>query len=296
MALTNEWKTLENETPKNLVNTMQQLHHAAQYVAAFGHSLLPEAADDSQSNMQWVPEIKGLATQEINLKRRVRMALVYDKFELRLINENNSSLGVFPLSGQTKSTALSFARTQARELGLSGQDIDPISHFELPEHDLDKGAPFMMTSPADHQELARYRHNAALVLGEIAAKYEYASPVATWPHHFDTASLITVKFDDTSNPEKTIGIGFAPADQLCDEPYYYVNHWMKEGNADYDTLPTLPEGGQWQTDSDWKGAMLKASAVAKLKEGTQQYELVDQFMKKGIEASLEILEDTAVKA
>jgi hypothetical protein len=296
MALINNWKKLTNETPKNLVNAMQQLHHASQCVASFGNSLIPKASDDSQSSLNWVPDIRALASQEVNLKRRVRLALVYDKFELRMINENENTMGVFPLSGQTKSTALSFVRTQARAMGLSGEDVQPIDHYQLPEHDLDKGAPFLMTAPEDHRELAKYRHNASLVLREIAKMYEYASEVATWPHHFDTASLITVKFDDTSNPEKTVGIGFAPADNLCDEPYFYVNHWTKKSDISYDNLPSLPDGGVWKTDTDWKGAILKASAIAKLKEGTAQYELTDQFLKGGIEASLEILEETAVKA
>lgn len=296
MALINNWKALTNKTPKNLTGAMQQLHHASQCVAAFGNSLIPKSSDDSQSSMNWMPDINALVSQEVNLKRRVRIALVYNKFELRMINENEDTMGVFPLSGQTKGTALSFVRTQARSMGLSGEDVQPIDHYQLPENDLDKGAPFMMTSPDDHRELAKHRHNAALVLGEIAKKYEYASPVATWPHHFDTASVITVKFDDTSNPEKTIGLGFAPADHLCDEPYYYVNHWTKKGAISYDTLPSLPEGGEWNTKTDWKGAILKASAIAKLKESTAQYELTDQFLKAAIEASLEILEETAVKA
>ncbi|MEQ8705287.1 MAG: hypothetical protein RIC19_15275 [Phaeodactylibacter sp.] len=296
MALINNWKKLTNETPKNLVNAMQQLHHAAQCVAAFGNSLIPQASDDSQSSLNWLPDIKALASQEVNLKRRVRLALIYNKFELQMINENESTMGVFPLSGQTKSTALSFVRTQARAMGVSGEDVQPIDHYQLPEHDLNKGAPFLMTSPDDHRELAKYRHNASLIIGEIAKMYEYASPVATWPHHFDTASTITVKFDDTSNQEKTVGIGFSPADGLCDEPYFYVNHWTKKEKISYDTLPSLPEGGTWETSTDWKGAILKASAIVKLKEATAQYELTDQFLKSGIEASLEILEETAVKA
>ncbi|WP_147167531.1 hypothetical protein [Phaeodactylibacter luteus] len=295
MTLTANWQPLTVHQPQQLNDTIKQLHMASQHVAAFGHSLLPEASDDSQSSMNWVAGKRALASQEVNLKRRVRIALAYDKFELQMINENDDTLGVFPLSGQNPSTALSFVRTQARSMGLSGQDVQPISHFELPAHPTQNGAPYMMTSPKLHQEAARYRQNATVLLQQLAAQYEYASDVATWPHHFDTGSVITVKFDDTSNPEKTIGMGFAPADDNCPEPYFYVSHWMKKGDAEYTALPGLPKGGEWKTGA-WKGALLPASAVVSFSEGADQFELAGQFFKKGIEASLEILEETAVKA
>ena len=217
MIVKDNWQLLTYPETTKLNDAATQLHHAAQFVAMFGNSLLPKAADDSQSNMGWLPELKALAGHEVNLNRRIRMALLYETLELQLINENEESLGVFPLSGQTKATAISFVRTQARSFGKKEDDIQPITHFSLPEHDLDKGAPFMMSDPAQFQELARYRNNAQLVLTEIANGYEYASAVATWPHHFDTGSAITVKFDDQSNPTKTVGIGLAPADGIAGE-------------------------------------------------------------------------------
>jgi len=223
------------------------------------------------------------------------MALVYGSFELQLINENGASLGVFPLSGQTRTTALSFVRTQAREMGLKNHDISPMGHFELPDHPIKEGAPFQMVSPATHQELARYRNNATLILQAIAGAYEYAAPVATWPHHFDTASLITVKFDDQSNAEKTIGIGMAIADSMCDEHYFYVNHWQKKGKPDYGTLPNLPGGASWKTD-DWTGAILPISKVIDAGDAAAQCALAEDFLKKGIEASIALLEEEPVKA
>lgn len=295
MAIQEDWQHLTKTEKDPLNQASKQLHHAAQFPAIFGHNLLPEASDDSQSSLHWIPSIGALASQEANLKRRVRMALVYNNFQLQLINENEESLGVFPLSGQTPTTAISFVRTQARELGLKSNDISLIDHFELPDHPIKEGAPFQMVSPAAHQELARYRNNATLLLQAIAADYEYAAPVATWPHHFDTASLITVKFDDQSNAKKTIGIGFAIAGDLCDEHYFYVNHWQEEGAPNYDTLPNLPGGASWKTD-DWKGAILPISKVIEAGDAAAQCALAEDFLKKGIEASMALLEEELVKA
>lgn len=295
MTNIDHWQLQEQADPKTLIPAMTQLHHAAQSVALFSNSLLPKAADDSQSSMVWLPNLKALSSQEVSLDRRVRMALLYDKFELQMIDENEDTIGLFPLSGQTKSTALSFVRAQVRSMGAKAQDVEPISQFELPKSPLDQKAPFSMTAPAHHQELARYRHNADLVLKEAAEAHEYASPVAVWPHHFDTGSVITVAFDDTSNAQKTIGIGFAPADAVCDEPYYYVNQWAKDGKLDYSTLPDLPAGAEWKT-GEWKGAVLPASEIAKHQDSTAQHKLVASFLKKTIAASLEILDEASVKA
>jgi len=296
MAIQEDWQQLTVTEKEQLNEATKQLHHAAQFPATFGHNLLSESADDSQSSLHWVPNIHALSSQEVNLKRRVRMAVAYDTFELILIDENEEVLGVFPLSGQTLTTAMSFVRTQARELGLKGKEIEPIQHFELPDHPLKQGAPFQMVSPSIHQELARYRRDATLVLQAIAGEYEYASDVATWPHHFDTASLLTVKFDDQSNAQKTIGMGMAIPDSLCDEHYFYVSHWVKEGNdINYDTLPSLPSGAQWKTE-DWKGAILPISAVIAAGEAAEQCKLTDSFLRQAIKASLDLLEETPVKA
>ena len=289
------WQPLTHTETAELNDAAIQLHHAAQFVALFGNSLLPKAADDSQSSMVWLPALKALASQEANLQRRIRMALLYGSFELQLINENRETLGTFPLSGQTKTTALSFVRTQVRPFGKKADDIQPINHFQLPETVYDKGMPFRMTSPVLFQELARYRHNAQLVLTEIAKQYEYASAVATWPHHFDTGSVIPVKFDDQSNPTQTVGIGLAPAGPMINEFYFYVSHWQKKGKADYSALPELPEGAEWQTGK-WKGAILRISEVVKKESAEEQATLVDGFLRAAVEASFGILEKEAVKS
>ncbi len=295
MTIKDHWQQLTLTETKELKEASRRLHYAAQYVAAFSHNLLPESSDDSQSSMHWSSSLKALVSQEVNLKRRVRMALGYTAFKLMLIDENEKVHGVFNINGQTRTTAMSFVRTQIRVLGVKGQEIDPIDHYELPDHPIKEGGPFMMTSPNEHQELARYRHNATHLLEQVVKDYEYATPVATWPHHFDTASVINLKFDDQSNPMKTVGVGLAPPNGLCEEYYFYISHWAKDGNIKYDTLPSLPGNAQWKTE-DWKGAILPVSELVKLDSAEKQCELAEDFFKQGLKASFELLEEEAVKA
>ena len=295
MKLNDYWQQLSYEPTTELNEAARQLHHASQFVAIFGNSLLPKASDDSQSNMAWLPSLNGLAGQEVNLRQRVRMALCYDNFELQLIDENENPIGAFPLSGQTKSTALSFVRTQAREMGLKDSQIQPISHFQLPEHELDKGAPFRMVDPGHHQELARYRQNAHFALQEAAKAYDYATPVATWPHHFDTGSVINLAFDDSSNAVKTIGIGLAMADQVCKEFYFYVSPWQKKGTINWKDLRSLPGNAEWK-NGPWNGAVLKLSDVVRLSNAAEQRKLVDSFLQVAIAASLYLIGAETVRS
>lgn len=271
------------------------MHHAAQAVAAFGDSLLPKASDDSQSSMNWNSEINALCSQEVNLKRRVRIALAYHSFKLHMINADDTSMGSFPISGQTKTTALSFVRMQARSMGKSAEEVQPISSFELPDSPYNQGAPFLIKDLNELKEMAKYRHNATELLKAIAAKYEHATPVATWPHHFDTGSVINVSFDDIGEPTSTVGIGMAVEDSACGEPYYYVNHWSKDKKISYDSLPELTEGARWET-GNFKGAILPMSVVVKAKTAEEQCQMVEKFLQEAIDASIQLIDAEPVKA
>jgi len=283
------WQQLKSDDPKTLNDSITMMHHAAQAVAAFGNSLLPKAADDSQSSLSWHSDLKALVSQEVNLKRRVRIALSYNSFKLHMLNADDTSMGSLPISGQTKTTALSFVRIQAREMGRRAEEVNMPDHYDLPESDYDKGAPFIVQGVDKHLELAKYRHNAQELLGAIARQYEHASTVAIWPHHFDTGSVINVDFDDVGEPTKTVGIGMAIPDDVCEELYFYVNHWSKDGDFKYDELPELSNGAKWKTEG-FKGAILPVSTIIKGKSAEAQCQLTEQFLREAIEASIKLLD------
>ncbi len=285
-----KWQLLTSDDKQKLNTATRQLHHAAQLVAMVGNSYLPKADDDSQSNMLWDTSKESLAGHWIGEEdEKHRLALNYPEFMLTWQNENGNAIGALMLNEKTKATALDWMREYlASHLGFDASQLQPIEHFEIPEHPVASGSAFHVLNVALHQELARLRSNAQHILEHFAAKFEHASSVRTWPHHFDAGSYIPVAFDGAGNATKSIGIGLAIADNDVDEHYYYVNHWQKTGKTDTSTLPDLPGDGYWHTEG-WTGAILKNSTLLQNNTAAEQAELVKAFLHAGIHASLALI-------
>jgi hypothetical protein len=284
-----EWQTFQLANPSTLNNTNQQLHRAAQFIAMVGNSLFPNAGDDSHSNMRWSDRLVGLVGRLLPLNIPVRLALIYDGFELRFVDKQYHTFSGLQLEGQNRRVINDWIRQTVTVLGGRAEELRPIRHYKLPHHSTDRGAPFRRTSTLELQELARYRHNAQLILEEMSSQFDNASPVRIWPHHFDTGSLLPVAFDDDGKMTQSVGIGLAVSDDYYNELYFYVNHWSADGRAlNYDDLPELPGGGHWHRKG-WSGAILKASALTEVEKGSGQYEKAWRFLRAGINDSLRLL-------
>jgi hypothetical protein len=83
-----------------------------------------------------------------------------------------------------------------------------------------------------------------------------SSPINIWPHHFDTGTYHPL------SETGSIGTGFAVADTIVNEPYFYIYGWAKDKTIDYASAPDLPFG-EWKTGS-WKGAIMPLSTVTRL--------------------------------
>lgn len=282
------WHVQTLDSPKVLNPYTLQLHHAAQLVAMVGHGLLPKEADDSQSNMEWIDRRGALLGNDIPLARTIRMGLLYHPFELHIFDHNLDSLDNLNLEGRTKQTAINWIKDHITALGGDAAQVKPIEHFDIPHHPLEDGAEFELPNPIYHLEMAKYRSNADLVLKEIQLKFEQASEVRIWPHHFDTGLYIPLAFDETGKATHSIGIGLAVANEVVDEYYYYVNHWQQSGQAAPKKLPDLKGGGQW-TKKKNKMAVLSASALLTHTEAAEQYHQTLEFLESAIQASLMIL-------
>ena len=156
-------------------------------------------------------------------------------------------------------------------------------HYEIPAHKLDKGAAFSINDKKYFQENTFYRHNAEIVLNEIAHANDQAEPVRVWPHHFDTGTLIPVALNE-GKLSKSIGLGWAIPDSMVDEPYYYLSFWSEKPDDKLKTFPKL-NAGQWMTPN-WNGAVLKHSEIYKEKSAEKQFKLVESFYSRGIEILL----------
>lgn len=69
-----------------------------------------------------------------------------------------------------------------------------------------------------------------------------ASPVRTWPHHFDMATLVKVEGNPDPELAKSIGVGLSTGDETYQEPYFYVTPWPYPDREK--PLPELP-AGEW---------------------------------------------------
>ncbi|MEJ2539139.1 MAG: hypothetical protein P8188_04000 [Gemmatimonadota bacterium] len=111
-------------------------------------------------------------------------------------------------------------------------------------------------SPMDLEEWVRWFDDVWRLLGRVRGECsEVASPVRTWPHHFDTATLLDFGDGDDGEP-RTVGVGLSPGDEGRPEPYLYVSPWPRPETAPDQQLPA----GCWQ-ETGWVGAVLPAEEL-----------------------------------
>ncbi len=283
---TNSWNPLSLTYNEDIEKAILQMHHAAQFVAMFGEAFLPKASDDSQSNMQWLPKLQALVSHHVD---RYHTGMTYDDWNLLLIGANDLQLGSIDPVGKNKDDIMDWFEFQLHKTPFAPAEYKYFSHFSLPDHNLDAGMSFEPIPEEIRHELARYRQNAHWILNQVTMPFTRATAVRTWPHHFDTGSVIALEFaEDDGSPTATIGVGWAIADETIEQPYFYINHWKKEGKINYDNLPKLPNGSQWHQGS-WTGPILPLQSLTKL-DGQAQYKLTKTFFEKGIAASRELLQ------
>jgi hypothetical protein len=261
------WMSLRPDRARSLVDTRLQVHHAAQLASAFGISYAEPATDDSHTNLEWMD---GALVSRPLLD--IRIALRVSSLTLDVAGRS------FSLPGRTTLTVTEWLRETLSTGGFDGARYSLERHFELPAHPVADGAPFD-ASEGDLEELSRWLANGALVLERLRAADPRASEVRCWPHHFDIATLITVR------PGQTVGVGLEPGDGYYAEPYFYVNLHPRPHPDALVGLP-LGSGGWWHT-RDWIGAVLPGSSLTLDPRG-QESQVAD-FIDRGIEAATALL-------
>lgn len=217
-----------------LRDALLQLHHGLQAAAGVGRTLIPKRPDDSHSNFAW-SEKHGALVQEC-VDGRFRAGLRMCDLALLLIGADDRLIDSYCLRGKTLEDGFRFYETHVGTmLARPGE--------ALPEHAVAGGASF---SAADEllAKLASMYGSAAAILERVRAKHPGASPVRTWPHHFDIATLIPLPGG------RSIGVGFLGGDANIPEPYWYVYAYP----APEATLPPLSIG-RWYAGA-WVGALL----------------------------------------
>jgi len=272
------WTQLGNVRPGVLTNARLQLHHAAQIAVSAAISYIPARSDDSHTALSWSTPLGALATESITAARPLRIAVRVEDLTLHVLDEVGKSTRSFALPGHTIADGHAWLGDVVAEAGLNVARLTARKHYTISPHPVASGSAFSTGSGNEFAELSRYWSNAAGILEELARSTAGASPVRTWPHHFDIATLIELP----GAPRRTIGVGQSPGDDSYDEPYWYVGPYPYPPITN---LPPLAGWGHWHTQG-WVGAALPASAYV---ASTDQRSQVLTFIDSAVEACRELL-------
>jgi hypothetical protein len=244
ISMLGAWNPLLGVAAAALREERLQAHWAAQPLAAFAHAVVPPRADDSHTSLEWLPRDGLFRGQPTADGRRVALDLA-GRCLLHLDPEGNTR-DRLPLAGQTLDAALAWLGER-----YGSRLVRP--DYDMPEHPVASGAAFAPPDPGAAEELARWYGNALALAEAVRREHPGASAVRCWPHHFDLATLITLK----PGGERTIGVGLSPGDPGREEPYFYVTPWPPQSA---EGLPSLDGDGLWHTEG-WVGAVLPASRI-----------------------------------
>jgi hypothetical protein len=266
--------------PAELTRARRALHWAAQVPAYAGAAFVEPAADDSHMALTWVsPEVTALASQPSSRAGRV-VSLDVTTLAVTLLGPGRVAEDHLDLGNRTLAEALAWV-TAAFAPDAPRTPPVPFPPYEMPEPPA--GAAGALGAPdvaAALLELARWYHDADLLLQQVRATVAGASPVRCWPHHFDIATLVTVA------PGKTIGVGLSPGDGSYAEPYLYLTPWPHRPDA---PLPALEGGGHWHRDG-WFGAVLPGTLLVKDSAPTGQAAHAQAFLASALNASHALLD------
>ena len=261
------WRRVGAVTSTALVEARETLHHAAQLLALVGASYVPARADDSHTSTVWQEGNAALVGEVVDAPRPFRVGVEVGTLTLLFLDLASNDRAVFPLAGRTRDEALAWLRARIGDAGRDPTVLRTQLHFSISPHPTDSGVAFVRQGD-ELAELERWYADANALLGARRSQLSAAGEVRCWPHHFDIATLVTLR----EGPFDSIGIGMSPGDASYPEPYFYVGPSPRPSRA----LPEI-DVGHWHA-TDWFGAVLEGSAIAREDGAVQQVALVWRFI------------------
>jgi len=282
MEVQNTWKQITLPFSAVVNNVLQQQYLAAQFVALTGRYLIPKKPDGSNINMQFLPEKEMLMGNQHPDGWAVGVQL--KKLKVQILDKNLNVQAEIPLERKTFDEAFQEFKSELQNSGIDISGLKTEQPYELPTGGLKEGK-FFNAGEQETTENIRYRHNARLIINELAAKFTDVEPVRIWPHHFDTGTFATIARNEKGGATKTIGLGLAIHDSMVPEPYFYLSFWS-ENSLEIQNEPVKLPAGKWMMPN-WNGAVLGVSEIIQKETAEEQYLLVKEFYKVGIENLLE---------
>lgn len=244
----------------------QTLHSLGQLIALTAMQWLPPRADDSQTNMTWNSNQHWLEGRPFGHKGQlVRLVIDTRAFVLYFIDDREHISASFSPENRTPDDALAWWTIQMQAWGIA-----TIQELNYPANPDPLANRTVYKRPSGLSAWAHWRTIANTTLKSLNEWSGRHSEVRIWPHHFDTG-VYYAQTDASGQEKAAIWAGYAIADSVCDEPYFYLSGYKRGQAIDFLAAPALAVG-EWRNVPDWKGALLPVSMI-------NQTETIDAFFR-----------------
>ena len=227
----------------------EQIHFASQYLATAGKSFLTPRKDDSHTNLGYDVDRQLLETWSLN-DAHLKLALDLKNFSIRWMGNEAPE---FLLDGKTHGEVVTFLKNSAQQMDF-GSPYEFDLHYELP-FPWGINYVFSLADPEKLIETARLRAFAHRTLRSFLAKENLDSDIRIWPHHFDTGAFVVLK-----ESGKSVGLGMAIPDAVCDDHYFYISGYRGHQAIDTNNFENLVQG-EWKANG-FKGGVLPVSTAS----------------------------------
>ncbi|MEO9503376.1 hypothetical protein [Nonlabens ulvanivorans] len=243
-----------------------QLHMAAQYLAAAGISFLDKKDDDSHTNAGFNTDNGCLETHPLSNNGDL-LSLNFRDFSLEWTS-NDGKIS-FNLDGATHEDVLKWLKETSKNQLNKEYHYD--LHYDMP-YKMEGAAVFRKDDESELAELTHLRILAEHSLEHIVEHYKLDTSIRVWPHHFDTGI-----YTGLNDSEITIGLGLAIPDTLSNDHYLYISGY-KDGKLIETSSFNKLSKGEWKNDG-FKGAILPVGDLKEEEWNIFFKEAIEQFKK-----------------
>ncbi len=263
------WTTLGDVAPLQLADARSNAHWASQLPAAATAGLVEPRSDFGHTNLGWEHAVRALTGRTLNPDDPVPVRAGLRIKDLTLVVVRGSEVvSEFSLSGHSLDEGRAWlASALGSALGSQVAEFGLFEH-EMPEHPVRTGAAFdTRGQEAALVELEHWIANVHDLLERFVRGDPQASEIRLWPHHFDTASLLTLVADDDPELAKSVNVGFSFGDGSYAQPYAYVSPWPYPPSRAEAPALTF---GHWHHEGFFAGILTAQALLAGGSEGQAQ--------------------------
>ncbi len=251
------WRPIRGVDFGRLREARLAAHHALQWLARAARAFVMMHPDDRHTNLGWDDGLNGFSTHFLTNNLVLKLSII----DLTLaVQADGHDAELFTLDGRTDADVERWLKRLLAAHGLDPSRVVAKLPYQIADRAVAHGAAYDTGGLDDAlTELAAWFTNADRSLGRVRdrmiARGLAPSPVRTWPHHFDMATLTVLETANTEHA-RSVNAGFSPGDEHYGEPYFYLRPYPY---PDPSRLPPLSLG-HWHTRG-FTAAILPAGQV-----------------------------------